>query len=124
MATEFREKRFSVRVPLSLPVSGKIGQGFFRSHKFEGETEDVSVDGLCINVAVPNGFSKGQKIKLRTRLYKGDFLIKATGVVRWADTRNRPEGPIRMGIELRGVGHPSHWYKRIEDEIVLGTHLK
>ena len=117
MAAEYTERRRSVRLPLSLSISGKTLEGFFRSHSFEGKTEDISYDGLCINVSVPNGFSKGKKMEFKTQLYKGDFLLKATGVVRWVDRKNKPEGPIRMGVELEQVGHYRHWCERIEEEI-------
>jgi hypothetical protein len=117
VTTELTERRRSVRLPLSLSISGKTLEGFFRSHSFEGKTEDISYDGLCINVSVPNGFSKGKKMEFKTQLYKGDFLLKATGVVRWVDRKNKPEGPIRMGVELEQVGHYRHWCERIEEEI-------
>jgi hypothetical protein len=118
VAPEFLEKRFSKRVPLSLPISGKIAEAIFRGHKFEGKTEDVSYDGLGISVPVPNGFRRGKKIKFKTQLYRGDILIKAAGIVRWVDTQNGPEGRIRIGVELKWLSRPSYWYKRIEEEIV------
>jgi len=117
VATEFTEKRLSIRVPLSLSISGKIVKGFFRSHNFEGKTEDLSNEGLCINVSVPNGFSRGQKMKFKTQLYRGDPVFESTGVVRWVDTQNEPQGPIRLGVELTGVGHHRRWRQRIEEEI-------
>jgi hypothetical protein len=117
VTTELTERRRSLRLPLSLSISGKTQEGFFRSHSFEGKTEDISYDGLCISVSVPNGFSRGKKMKFKTQLYKGDFLLKATGIVRWVDTQNKPKGPIRMGVELEQVGHYRHWRERIEEEI-------
>ena len=116
MGTEFPEKRHSIRVPLSLPIFGKIEKGFFRSHDFEGKTEDVSYEGLCINVPAPNGLGRGDKIEFKTQLYRGDFLLKATGVVRWVDIQNKSEGPFRMGVELAKVGHYRHWRERIEEK--------
>ncbi len=118
MGTQSPEKRHSIRVPLSLPIYGKIRNGFFRSHDFEGKTEDASYEGLCINFPAPNGLGRGSKIRFKTQLYRGDFLLEATGVVRWVDTQNTPEGPIRMGVELTEVGHPRHWVERIEEERV------
>ena len=91
--------------------------GLFRSHSFAGETEDVSFDGLCINVTVPNGFSRDKRIKFKTQLYTGDFLLKATGVVRWVDMQHKSEGPIRLGVELVRIRHYRHWRDRIEDEL-------
>ena len=117
MTTEFTERRRSVRLPLSLSISGKTVEGFFRNHGFAGKTEDISFDGLCINVSVPNGFSRGKMIKFKTQLYRGDFLLKATGVVRWVDIQNKSEGPFRMGVELAKVGHFRHWRERIEEKL-------
>ena len=117
MTTELTERRRSIRLPLSLSISGKTVEGFFRSHGFAGKTEDISYDGLCINISVPNGFSRGKKIKLKTQLYTGDFLLKAKGVVRWVDIQHKPEGPIRMGVELEKVGHYRHWRERIEEKL-------
>lgn len=118
MSTEFPEKRHSVRVPLSLPIFGKIEKGFFRSHDFEGKTEDASYEGLCINVPEPNGLGRGDRMRFKTQLYRGDYLLEATGVVRWVAPQNTPEGPIRMGVELTEVGHLRHWIERIEEKIV------
>jgi hypothetical protein len=117
MTAEYTDRRRFVRLPLSLPISGKIVEGLFRSHRFAGETEDISYDGLCINVSVPNGFSRDKRMKLKTRLYKGDYLLKATGVVRWVDIQHKPEGPIRAGVELEKVGHYRHWCERIEEKL-------
>lgn len=117
MPAEFTERRRSVRLPLSLSISGKTVEGLFRSHSFTGETEDISFDGLCINVTEPNGFSRDKRIKFKTQLYRGDFLLKAIGVVRWMDTQNKTEGPIRMGVELERIGHYRHWSERIEEKL-------
>ena len=117
MTTELTERRRSVRVPLSLSISGKTVESLFRSHSFSGETEDISYDGLCVNVSVPNGFSRGKKMKFKTQLYRGDFLLKATGVVRWVDKQRKPEGPVRMGVELEKIGHYRHWMERIEEKL-------
>ena len=117
MTAEFSERRRSVRLPLSLSISGKTVEGLFRSHSFVGETEDISFDGLCINISVHNGFSRGKKIKFKTQLYKGDFLLKATGVVRWVAVQHKPEGPTRIGVELVNVGHYRHWRERIEEKL-------
>jgi len=115
VTAEFTERRRSIRLPLTLSISGKTVEGLFRNHSFAGETEDISFNGLCINVNVPNGFSRDKRIKFKTQLYRGDFLLKATGVVRWVDTQHNPEGPIRMGVELAKIGHYRHWRERIEE---------
>lgn len=117
MTAEFSERRRSVRLPLSLSISGKTVEGLFRSQSFAGETEDISFDGLCINIAGPNGLSRNKRIKFKTQLYKGDFLLKATGVVRWVGIQHKPEGPIRMGVVLERVGHYRHWRERIEEKL-------
>jgi hypothetical protein len=117
VTAEFTERRRSVRLPLSLSISGKTREGLFGNNSFAGETENISFDGLCINVTAPDGFSRNKKIKFKTRLYRGDFLLKATGVVRWADTQQKPEGSYRMGVELEKVGHYRHWAERIEEKL-------
>jgi hypothetical protein len=115
VTAEYTERRRSVRLPLTLSISGKTVEGLFRSHSFTGETEDISFEGLCINTNVSNGFSRDKRIKFKTQLYRGDFLLKATGVVRWVDIQHKPEGPIRMGVALEKVGHYRHWRERIEE---------
>lgn len=118
VTAELLDRRRFTRVPLSLPIYGRTVEGFLRGHRFEGETKDVSYQGLSIDISVPNGFIKGSKIKFKTQLYKGDFLLKATCVVRWVESRTKPERSIRMGVELTAVGHPTLWLERIEKEVL------
>ena len=89
MAVEFSEKRRFERVPLALPVKGKCLETLFHSHLFQGETQDVSYEGLCIKVGSSNGFKVGQEVKLRTWLYRDDFL-KARGRVCWDQVDHEP----------------------------------
>jgi hypothetical protein len=117
VTAEYTERRRSVRLPLTLAISGKTVEGLFRSHSFTGETENISFDGLCINTNMSNGFGRDKRIKFKTQLYRGDFLLKAIGVVRWVDRQHEPEGPIRMGVALEKVAHYRHWSERIEEEL-------
>ena len=117
MAIESTEKRQFIRMPLSLPVFGKSVEGFFRGHNFKGRTKDISYNGLCIEISVPNGFSRGQNIKFKTQLYKGDYRINATGVVRWVDTQNKAEGTITIGVKLTKMKNYGHWTERIEAKV-------
>ena len=116
MTEEYNERRRSVRLPLTLSISGKTIEGLFRSDEFVGETEDVSFGGLCINVAGPNGLNRGKRIKFKTQVYRGEFLLKATGVVRWVNMQHEPDKPIKVGVKLERVGHYRHWSERIEEE--------
>jgi hypothetical protein len=77
MAQNLSEKRSSKRVPLTLPLKGKYRVKALQSSHFQGETLDMCFDGIGIKVDDTNGFKVGQKIKFKTRLYPGDFSIKA-----------------------------------------------
>jgi hypothetical protein len=117
VAIEFSEKRRFQRVPLSLPVSGKCLEKAFKGHNFQGETRDVSFDGLCIKVKSSNGFKAGQKVKLKIRLYKGDFSIKAKGITCWVDSQSDLDRPISMGVKLTRIRRHRLWCERIENRI-------
>jgi len=118
MAIEFSEKRHSIRVPLTLPVKGKCLGKLVHSHSFQGETQDVSYEGLCIKVDSINGFKVGQDIEFKTRLYPGDFLLKAKGRVCWVRALPDPDWPINMGVKITHMRHHGLWVERIEDKII------
>jgi hypothetical protein len=117
VAIEFFEKRRFQRVPLSLPVSGKCLEKAFKGHNFQGETRDVSFDGLCIKATSSNRFKAGQKVKLKIRLYKGDFPIKAKGIICWVDSQSNLDWPISMGVKLTRIRRYGFWCERIENKI-------
>jgi len=115
---EFPEKRRYERVHLTLPVNGQcLGTGA-NNHPFEGETKDVSFEGLCIKINRPNGFEAGQKVNFSTRLYQGDFLIKGEGNVCWIHSLSSPDWPISMGVIVTRMQRYSLWLERIEDKII------
>ena len=114
MASEFSEKRRFRRVPLNLHIYGALPTGFMQNHRFEGETQDISFDGLCIKVETPNGFKAGQKVKFKTRLYIGDFLIKGKGLIAWVNGSEEKELTNTVGVKLTKIGHYRLWCERIE----------
>ena len=114
MDSGFSEKRRFKRVLLQLPIHGALPMGFMQSHKFEGQTKDISFDGLCIKVENPNGFEVGQKVKFRSRLYIGDFLIKGKGLITWVNGPDTNESTDTIGVKLIKIGHYRLWCERIE----------
>ena len=117
MSCEFSEKRRFERVNLKLPVNGHCLGSDDDSHTFRGETQDVSFAGFCIKIDSVNGFKVGQGVKFSTRLYEGDFLIKAQGRVCWVRNLNHPGWPVNMGVMVTKMRHYKLWCERIEDKI-------
>ena len=118
MAFAKPENRRFHRVPLSFSVSGKLFEHFFKGHKFIGETLDVSFDGLGIRVGSNNGFKEGQRIKFETKLYPGDFSIKARGIVCWVNSQDDDNWPISLGVKLTRLRHYGIWCERIENRML------
>jgi len=118
MAAEFSEKRHSQRVPLTLPIKGKRLEKLLHSHSFQGQTQDVSYDGLCIKIDSTNGFKPGQDVVFKTRLYSGDFLLKARGRVCWINGMPDPDWPVNMGVKITHMRRYRLWVERIENKII------
>ena len=114
---EASENRQHIRVPLNLPISCKYAKSFFNSHRFQGETRDISYGGLGIMTDNPNGFKVGQKLKFRVQLYPGDFKIKGEGIVCWVDEKKVPDRPINMGVRLDRIRRYGIWCEKIEKNI-------
>jgi hypothetical protein len=114
MLSESNEKRRFERVPISLPIKGKCITKIFQNHSFDGQTQDISFHGLCIKTKSLNGFKAGQMVKWKTRLYEGDFSIKAHGEICWIDAKHDIDWPITMGVKIRRIRHFSHWCEKIE----------
>lgn len=114
MDYEFSERRRFKRVPLNLSIIGALPTGFMQNHRFEGETHDISFDGLCIKVESPNGFEVGQTVKFKTRLYIGDFQLKGKGLIAWVNGFENKELNDTIGVKLTKIGHYRLWCERIE----------
>ncbi|MBW1801821.1 MAG: PilZ domain-containing protein [Deltaproteobacteria bacterium] len=120
MAIPSSENRRHKRVPLALSIIGKCAVKAFRSHDFQGETRNVSYNGLCIQSQNINGFKVGQKVTFKTRLYDGDFLLKGQGILCWIRDHGNSDGPANMGIRLTRMRHYGSWCERIEEKILHG----
>ena len=116
MPVEFSEKRLFERVPFSLPVKGKCLGILFQSHHFQGETQDLSNEGLCIKVNNSNVFKVGQEIKLKIWFHPDDF-IKARGRVRWIHGPPDPDCPMDMGVKIIRIQNNELWVERIQNKI-------
>ena len=116
MANGLSERRQYKRIPLKLPVAGECLEKYFDTH-FSSETRDVSYEGLCLKADSFNGLKVGQNVKIKTRLYPGDFLLKARGRVRWIHSVPHPDWPITIGVKVIKMRHHNLWLERIEDEI-------
>jgi hypothetical protein len=118
MEKNLSEKRSFERIPLTLPVKGRTRTKAFQGHDFQGQILDVCFDGLRIKVDDTNGFKVGQKVKFKTKLYSGDFLVKARGIIRWVNTIKIPNPHINMGVQLTKIRHYRLWYEKVEHEIL------
>ena len=118
MAAELSEKRHSQRVPLGLPIKGKQLGKLLHGHSFQGQTRDVSYEGLCIKSDSTNGFKPGQDVAFETRLYPGDFLLKAKGRVCWINGISDPDWPVSMGVKITHMHRYRLWVERIENKII------
>jgi Tfp pilus assembly protein PilZ len=118
MEEEFSEKRHSKRVPLTLSVKGKLPETLFHSKFFQGETRDISYEGLCIKTDNSSKFKAGQEVRLKIRLYPGDFFLKAKGNVCWVRDLPDPDWPINMGVKIIHMRSHRRWVERIENKII------
>jgi len=118
MAAKFSEKRHSQRVSLTLPIKGKRLEKLLHSHSFQGQIQDVSYEGLRIKIDSTNGFKPGQDVAFKTRLYSGDFLLKAQGRVCWINSMPDPDWPVNMGVKITHMRRYRLWVERIENKII------
>lgn len=116
MTIEFSEKRRHRRIPLTLQVNGNCRETKFQNHPFQGETQDISYEGLCIKVNSMNGFKIGQQVKFKTRLYQSDFLMTCQGEICWVRNLHDSAWPINMGMRLTKMRHYGLWVERIEEK--------
>jgi hypothetical protein len=114
MAQNLSEKRSFKRIPLTLPVEGKSRVKALQGYDFQGEILDMCFDGLGIKVDDTNEFKVGQKVRFKTKLYPGDFSIKAQGIIRWVNTIKIPNVHINMGVQLTKIRRYRLWCKKIE----------
>ena len=118
MAAELSEKRHSQRVTLALPIKGKGIGKLLHGHSFQGQTQDVSYEGLCIKSDSTNGFKPGQDVAFKTRLYPGDFLLKAQGRVCWINGMSDSDWPVNIGLKITRMHRYRLWVERIENKII------
>jgi CheY-like chemotaxis protein len=98
-STAQRERRRFQRVPVSRNVQVALG-----GDTLEGETIDVSFDGLLVRAA--RTFEQGSRVSVRLCLSSGTQPITANGIV------VRLVGPL-MGIHLEKIGNDGT--KRLQD---------
>ena len=118
-STPSQNRKFE-RVPVSLPIIGKTIPELFKGHSFEGESQNICYNGLCIKTSA-NGFRVGQKLKFGTWLYKGDFLFKAKGKICWINSNNDSPETMGIGIELIKTSHYKKWCERVDRALSLST---
>ena len=112
------QKRKFERVPISLPIIGKITPNLFISHSFGGKSQNISYSGLCIKTTA-NGFRVGQEIRFGIWLYKNDFLLKTKGTIRWINSNNDSPETMSIGIELFRTRHYRKWCERVDSALSL-----
>jgi hypothetical protein len=117
MEQDLSEKRSFKRIPSTSPLEGKYRVKALQSRRFKGKILNMCFDGVRIKLNDTNGFEVGQKIKFKTKLYPGDFSIKAQGIIRWANTAEFPDTHINMGVQLTKIRRFRLWCEKIENEI-------
>ena len=115
---EVDERRHGYRIPLALPIKGKCMGTASEGNSFEGETKDVSFEGMCVRLNSQVSLHEGQDITFRTRLYPGDFFLNAEGTVRWVSPCTDSESPGLVGVKINRMRRYSLWIERIEDKII------
>ena len=114
MAFVGKESRSHKRVWQAFSVEGRCIGDLNDIHPLHGRTRDISLRGLCIKVDHANGFMVGQNIKISIQLLLNEPHIEAFGNVRWLNTSHNPEWPVKMGVELTGMGTVRQYERWIE----------
>jgi len=99
--TDGKERRRFKRVMVTLPTTGRCREE--EALPFEGQTRDLSVRGLCVNLTKPNGYKVGQSADISIDSIQGEMPIQAHGLVRWTESPGEPTGQPMIGVELTGM---------------------
>ena len=111
------QNRQMIRAPISsIEVIGKMN--FFQRYSFLGKSLNVSYDGICFKTS-SNCLEVGQKIKLGTCFYDGDYLFKATGNVRWMNINDDPPGSMNIGVKLIKTSYYNIWCRKVDAALSL-----
>ena len=111
----FQNRQMS-RIPISLQVIGK--QDFFQRYSFSGKSLNISHDGICFETNI-NSLEVGQKIKLVTCFYDGDYLFKATGDIRWMKINDDFPKSMNIGVKLIKTSKYNLWCKKVDSALSL-----
>ena len=114
MAFVGKETRRHKRVRQGFSVEGRCIGDLNDIHPFHGRTRDISLRGVCIRVGHTNGFMVGHNVKISIKLFLNEPFIEAFGNVRWLNTSHSTEWPIKMGVELTGMGAVRQYERWIE----------
>lgn len=113
LQSQVTDRRFRGRLPLALQVKGKLKLDSGGRHNFHCVTEDIGFHGLRVKVPRRFGYRRNQLIKLKIRLYRGDFFIRARGKVCWVDDRPENGSRAHMGIRIVKMRRFNTWCDRI-----------
>ena len=115
MAFIGKESRSQKRVRQAFSVEGRCVGALNDIHPFHGQTQDISLRGLCVKLGnTTNGFKVGQNVEIGIKLVMNEPDLEAFGNVRWLNTSNNPENLVQMGIELTGMGTVRQYERWIE----------
>ena len=114
MAFVGKESRSHKRIRQAFSVEGRCVEGLNDIHPFHGRTRDISLRGLCVKLGDTNGFKVGQNIEISIKLLPNEPHIEAFGNVCWLNTSHNPEWPVKMGLELTGMGAVRQYERWIE----------
>ena len=91
---------------------------FFPRHIFSGKSLNVSYDGICFE-ADKYCIKFGQKIKLQTCFYDGDYIFNATGNIRWMNINDDLPGSMNIGVKLIKTNHYNIWCRKVDAALSL-----
>lgn len=116
MKTEGSEKRYYGRIPFTLQVKGKVTSAAGEKRRFKCISEDIGFYGLRLKVPENSHYQPGQQVRLKIRLYRGDFFLRARGKVCWVGHSPKTASHMNLGIRLTRIRRFTAWCDRINRE--------
>ncbi len=107
------ERRFRCRIPLTLQVKGKVILDSGASQTFQTVTQDVGYHGVRLKLPRSLCCRQSQMVKLKIRLYRGDFFLRARGQVCWVGAVSESASRCPIGIRIVKMRRFHAWCERI-----------
>ncbi len=113
METHAKEKRIHDRIPFTLEVKGKAFSGSGKKCRFQCITEDICFHGMRLKIHEDSFYHPDQDVKLKIRLYRGDFFLRATGKICWVRHSSKTPAHMNIGIRFTRIRRFNAWCDRI-----------